>query len=288
MGERATPLEEALESIYAPLLRAVMLLKPLVFVPAVLWTVENPAAAAPMWILAVAVNFFMIVIGMDVGLHRHDSHAAFETSPAKRWFLLFWGLPAMVGSPLNWAVVHRKHHAECETEEDPHSPHQQPWWKVFFFLPPAYELDQARNKKYFRGLIEDPVYRWTHQWYWAIVAGYCLVLASFGWQWLLFGMLVPAAIVNLQFSLVNVVCHMAGYRNHELTRGGHVCEARNNWLVHALTFFSFGMHNNHHYDPGSHRNTSKDGEFDLTAWLIEKVFMDKPGEGKDRGRVRNW
>ena len=281
-------LRTVLEETYAPLIRAAMILKPLVFVPAVLWSLENPAQAGWMWLLAIGVNFMFIVVGLDIGLHRHDSHVAFKTSTAGRIFLLFWGLPALVGSPLNWSVVHRKHHAECDTEEDSHSPHTLPWWKVFFFIPPAYDLDEAANKKYFKGLVTDPIYQVTHLYYWPLVALYAIALGALGWKWLLFGMLVPAAIVNLQFATLNTVCHMFGYRNFELTRGGHVCEARNNWLVHTLTFFSFGFHNNHHYDPGNHRCSYKKGEFDFAAWLIEKFFLKARGEGATEGQSRNW
>ena len=68
----------------------------------------------------------------------------------------------------------------------------------------------------------------------------------------------------------------------------HVCEARNNWFVHLFTFFSFGFHNNHHYDPGNHRSTYKKGEYDFSAWLIEKFFLSGPGVEATEAKSRNW
>ncbi|MBC8515272.1 fatty acid desaturase [bacterium] len=278
----------ALEGSYDFLTRWLMILKPLLFIPAVIWSLDHPQESFGMWMWALGINFMMIVVGLDIGLHRHDSHVAFKTTTLGRIFLLFWGLPTLVGSPLHWSVVHRKHHAECETDEDPHSPHQDKWWHVFLFLPPAYRFDVQANKKYFRGLIGDPIYRITHLYYYPIVALYVAVLWWVGWEWLLFCMLVPAAIVNVQFACLNVVCHMWGYKNYPLTRGGHVCEARNNWFIHLVTFFSFGMHNNHHWDPGNHRCSVKESEFDFAAWIIETFFLTEVGEGATLGKEREW
>tara|TARA_B100000530_G_C15899461_1_gene464767 strand:+ start:444 stop:1292 length:849 start_codon:yes stop_codon:yes gene_type:complete len=262
-----------LENLYAPIMRFLIIIKPLFVLFGIFYSIKNPNDAIVMWTLSLIVCFFMIVLGTDIGLHRYDAHKSFKTSKAKRIFLLFWSIPCMSGSPLHWAVVHRKHHAECDSENDPHSPHSIPWWKVWFYLHPAYEFVPLENKKYFKGLISDKVYQLTHAYYFLLVSLYLFSLwYFFGFEWLLFGMLIPSAIVDCQMAFVNVVCHMYGYENYKT---GKQCHSKNNWLVHFLTFFSFGLHNNHHWDPGNHRTSKKKGEVDLSAWIIEVFFLDK-------------
>ena len=262
-----------LENSYPSLMRFLIIIKPLFIFVGIFYSLKEPQDSIVFWLISLLVCFFMIVFGTDIGLHRYDAHSSFKTSYLKRLFLLFFSIPCMSGSPLHWAVVHRKHHAECDGEEDPHSPHNIPWWKVWFYLHPAYEFVPSENKKYFRGLISDKTYQITHAYYFPIVFVYIfLIWKFFGVEWVFFGMLIPSAIVDMQMAFVNVICHVYGYENYKT---GKNCHSKNNWLVHFLTFFSFGLHNNHHWDPGNHRTSKKKGEVDLSAWIIETFFLTK-------------
>src|SRR5256885_10017809 len=64
------------------------------------------------------------IVSVTVFLHRHQAHRAFELHPlASHFFRLWlWMTTGMVTK--EWAAIHRKHHAKCETPEDPHSPQQ--------------------------------------------------------------------------------------------------------------------------------------------------------------------
>ncbi len=273
-----SPFKDFLERLYPPLMRLLILFKPLFIILGIFYSIKNPENAGLHWGVALIVCFFMIVVGTDIGLHRYDSHKAFKTAYWKRILILFWSIPSMSGSPLHWAVVHRKHHAECDTEEDPHSPIIIPWWKVWFYIHPAYTFVPSKNRKYYRGLISDRTYLVTHSYYFLFVAAYILLIYFlFGLEWVLFGMFVPSAIVDIQMSCVNVICHLHGYESFKTKKD---CNAKNNWLVHALTFFSFGFHNNHHADPGNHRTSKNKGEFDLPAWIIEVFFLSKEDKAK--------
>ena len=59
---------------------------------------------------------------MTIFLHRYQAHRALELHPAVSHFFRFWLWLTTGMVTKEWAAVHRKHHAKCETEEDPHSP----------------------------------------------------------------------------------------------------------------------------------------------------------------------
>src|SRR6185312_6903104 len=77
------------------------------------------------WWQYALVTFLMIqltFICISVYLHRCQAHRALELHPALSHFFRFWlWLTTGMGTK-GWVVVHRKHHAKCETPEDPHSP----------------------------------------------------------------------------------------------------------------------------------------------------------------------
>ena len=62
------------------------------------------------------------IVSVTVYLHRHSAHRALELHPALQHFFRFWlWLTTGMGTKA-WTSIHRKHHAVCETEDDPHSP----------------------------------------------------------------------------------------------------------------------------------------------------------------------
>ncbi|MDZ7811066.1 MAG: fatty acid desaturase [Arhodomonas sp.] len=62
------------------------------------------------------------IVAVTVYLHRHQAHRALELHPAVAHFFRFWLWLTTGMVTAEWVAVHRKHHARCETEEDPHSP----------------------------------------------------------------------------------------------------------------------------------------------------------------------
>ena len=58
-------------------------------------------------------------MSVTVFLHRHQAHRALDLHPlASHFFRLWlWMTTGMVTK--EWAAIHRKHHAKCETPEDP-------------------------------------------------------------------------------------------------------------------------------------------------------------------------
>jgi len=83
------------------------------------------------------------IVSVTVFLHRCQAHRALDLHPlASHFFRLWlWMTTGMVTK--EWAAIHRKHHAKCETPEDPHSPQQVGinrvlWGGVFLYVKESY------------------------------------------------------------------------------------------------------------------------------------------------------
>ena len=62
------------------------------------------------------------IASVTIFLHRCQAHRALELHaiPAHLFRFWLWLTTGMVTK--EWAAIHRKHHAKCETVDDPHSP----------------------------------------------------------------------------------------------------------------------------------------------------------------------
>ena len=78
----------------------------------------------PWWgYIIVALVFTHITIAsITIFLHRYQAHRSLELHPIPSHFFRFWLWLTTGMVTKEWAAVHRKHHAKCETVDDPHSP----------------------------------------------------------------------------------------------------------------------------------------------------------------------
>jgi len=78
----------------------------------------------PWWgIVLVALALTHVTIAsVTIFLHRHQAHRALELHPIASHFFRFWLWLTTGMVTKEWAAIHRKHHAKCETVDDPHSP----------------------------------------------------------------------------------------------------------------------------------------------------------------------
>ncbi len=76
------------------------------------------------WSYALTSLLFIHVtlIGITLYYHRDQAHRSVDLHPALRHFFRFWLWVNTGASTREWVAVHRKHHACCEREGDPHSP----------------------------------------------------------------------------------------------------------------------------------------------------------------------
>ena len=78
----------------------------------------------PWWgyVVYTLVVTHITIAAVTIYLHRHQAHRALDLHPIVSHFFRFWLWLTTGMVTKEWAAIHRKHHAKCETEEDPHSP----------------------------------------------------------------------------------------------------------------------------------------------------------------------
>ena len=208
-------------------------------------------------------------LGITVGYHRLISHRSFACRNWVKAGLLIAGAWALQNSALKWAADHRRHHAQCDGDEDPYNAQRGFWYShcgwIFFTRPPHL------NEKYQGPLREDPLIVWQHRYYVPLVlSGLALpVLAGFVVNgasgalscFLLAGVGRLFCVLNSTFC-INSICHLWGSQSH-----GQADSSRNSWWVSFLTFGE-GYHNYHHTYQSDYRNGACWYNFDPSKWLI--------------------
>jgi stearoyl-CoA desaturase (delta-9 desaturase) len=204
--------------------------------------------------------YFLTALGITIGYHRMLTHRSFEAYPAVRFCFLMLGSMAVEGPALDWASIHIKHHANTDTEDDPHSPldgffHAHMGWFVNIY--------HAEPEIYGKWLLKDRLVMFMSRTFfvWAAL-GFVIPYLLGGWQAVLWGGLVRVFLTHHVTWSVNSVCHTFGRRMFETND-----QSKNQWLV-GLLAFGEGWHNNHHAFPRSAFHGLRWWQFDLSAYII--------------------
>jgi stearoyl-CoA desaturase (delta-9 desaturase) len=73
-------------------------------------------------VVAVLIMTHVTIASVTIFLHRHQAHRSLDLNPVVSHFFRLWLWLSTGMQTKAWAAIHRKHHAKCETEADPHSP----------------------------------------------------------------------------------------------------------------------------------------------------------------------
>lgn len=208
--------------------------------------------------------------GVSLYLHRDQTHRGIKLHPIIAHFYRFWLWFTTGMLTKDWVAIHRKHHAYCETEDDPHSPQIHGIKKVLFHGVTLYTQERKNQEtldKYGQGTPDDwlerNVYSRFH--YLGIVLLAVLDVALFG----VIGLLVYAIqmlwIPFFAAGVINGLGHFTGYRNYRTDDS-----SRN---LTRFAFFIYGeeLHNNHHAFPSSCQFAHKKGEHDI-GWYTIRVL----------------
>ena len=148
----------------------------------------------PWWghVLVVLALTHVTIAGVTIYLHRHQAHRALELGPVPSHFFRFWLWLTTGMVTKEWAAIHRKHHAKCETAEDPHSPQvlglgRVLWGGVFLYVKESHQPETLA--RYGHGTPDDWLER--HVYTPGQKLGILLMLAI---DLVLFG-LVPGALI---------------------------------------------------------------------------------------------
>jgi stearoyl-CoA desaturase (delta-9 desaturase) len=232
----------------------------------------NGVTRASAWqIVAFAVIVTHITIaGVTIYLHRCQAHRALELHAIPSHFFRFWLWMTTGMQTKEWAAVHRKHHAKCETPEDPHSPVTRGIGKVLREGAELYRIE-AKNletmEKYGRGTPDDWIERNLYTKY--SVLGISLMLVI---NVLLFGVAgVSVWAVQMAWipitaaGIINGIGHYWGYRNYDCN------DAATNIFPLGILIGGEELHNNHHTFATSAKLSSKWYEFDI-GWMYIRIM----------------
>ena len=210
------------------------------------------------------------IVAVTVFLHRAQAHRGLDLHPALSHFFRFWLWLTTGMVTAEWVAVHRRHHARCETEEDPHSPQILGLNKVLWEGAELYR-DTADNvelvERYSHGTPDD----WLEKHVYGALRwqGVGLMLIV---NFILFGVLGIALwavqMIWIPFwaaGVINGIGHFWGYRNFESP------DAATNIVPFGLLIGGEELHNNHHAFPSSAKFSVRWWEFDL-GWLYIKLF----------------
>ncbi|WP_323121022.1 DesA family fatty acid desaturase [Burkholderia alba] len=221
-------------------------------------------------VLFTLVVTHITIIGVTVYLHRCQAHRALDLHPVASHFFRFWLWTTTGMLTGQWAAIHRKHHAKCETEEDPHSPQTRGIWKVLLEGAELYRAE-AKNeetmRKFSHGTPNDWIERNLYSKYPILGISLMMVIdvALFG----LVGLTVWAVqMVWIPFwaaGVVNGLAHFWGYRNF------NAADASTNIFPWGIVIGGEELHNNHHTFATSAKLSNKWYEFDI-GWMYIRIM----------------
>ncbi|MCE1118515.1 MULTISPECIES: delta-9 fatty acid desaturase DesA [Pseudomonas] len=223
----------------------------------------------------VAVTLLMThvtIVSVTIYLHRYSAHRALELNAGLKHFFRFWLWLTTAQNTREWTAIHRKHHAKCETPDDPHSPVHKGLGTVLRKGAELYR-EEARNEEtlriYGKNCPDDWIERNLYTRY--KLGGIALMAVI---DLLLFGTIgITIWAVQMMWipfwaaGVVNGLGHAVGYRNFECR------DAATNLVPWGIIIGGEELHNNHHTYPNSAKLSVRRWEFDMGWMWIRLLSM---------------
>ena len=226
----------------------------------------------PWWgyvVYALAVTHITIA-AVTIFLHRAQSHRALDLHPLVSHFFRFWLWLTTGMVTKNWVAIHRKHHARCETEEDPHSPQIKGIDKVLWEGAELYRVE-ARNvetrEKYGQGTPDDWLehHLYTPHDRWGISSLVVINFILFGFAGIAIWAVQMLWIPLFAAGVINGIGHYWGYRTFQPE------DASTNIVPWGVLIGGEELHNNHHAYASSARFSNRWFEFDIGWFYIRTL-----------------
>ena len=230
---------------------------------AFVYALLNPAGL-DYWLLSLLGYTLITCLGITVTFHRLLTHRSYKLwKPLEYLFSLFGNL-GCTGSSVGWVFVHRMHHTHADKPGDPHSP---------VTLGPLGAIigdySSKFNKWAVRDLINNPVHRFMHEWYTAIILAVAVAAYLVSFEVLIYFFLIPVFFNTIASRFSNWIDHDPRFGRREIRK--HHDQSHNVWWWSYLTFGE-GWHSNHHLHPGDYRIGRKWYQFDPGRYFIELLM----------------
>jgi stearoyl-CoA desaturase (Delta-9 desaturase) len=236
------------------------------------WAVLNAALdwlANGLWhlswwqiVLYTLVTTHITIASVTIFLHRSQAHRALDLHRIPSHFFRFWLWLGTGMVTKEWVAIHRKHHAKCETPDDPHSPQTRGIDEVLWRGAELYRAE-AKNQetmaKFGHGTPNDWIERNLYTRYSWQGVGLMLILnlALFGAVGLSVWAVQMLWIPITAAGIINGIGHYWGYRNFEAP------DASTNVSPWGVLIGGEELHNNHHTYPTAAKFSVKKYEFDI-------------------------
>ena len=221
--------------------------------------------------VAVTLGLTHITIAaVTIYLHRHSAHRGLDLHPIVSHFFRFWLWITTGMETKQWTAVHRKHHARCETDEDPHSPQIMGLNKIMWEGADLYKRESVKPEtleKFGQGTPDDWMERnvYTGHSVAGIVSMLVINFVLFGFIGITIWAIQMMWIPIFAAGVINGVGHFWGYRNFQAD------DASRNILPWGILIGGEELHNNHHAYPSSARLSNKWWEFDI-GWMYIRLL----------------
>ncbi|MFC4488690.1 fatty acid desaturase [Chromobacterium sp.] len=232
----------------------------------------NGVLDLPWWgyIVVALVLTHITIASVTIFLHRHQAHRALDLHPIPSHFFRFWLWLTTGMVTKQWAAIHRKHHAKCETADDPHSPQVLGIKKVLWEGAELYRgacKDQSIMDKFGHGTPDDWLERnvYTRHSAKGIVLMLLINLVLFGPVGLTIWAVQMVWIPFWAAGVINGIGHFWGYRNFENE------DASTNIFPWGILVGGEELHNNHHTFGTSAKLSYKWYEFDI-GWMYIRIL----------------
>ena len=220
--------------------------------------------------LATLIVTHITIISVTVYLHRCETHRALDLHPAASHFFRFWLWMTTGMLTGQWAAVHRKHHAKCETGDDPHSPQFHGIWRVLLGGAELYRrevLNEETLRRFGHGTPDDWMEQHVYSRYPNLGISLLMVIdvALLGVAGVSVWAIQMIWIPFWAGGMVNGLGHYWGYRNFD------PADASTNVLPFGILIGGEELHNNHHAYATSAKLSSKWYEFDM-GWMYIRML----------------
>ncbi len=223
-------------------------------------------------VLVMLVLTHITIASVTIFLHRAQAHRALELHAVPSHFFRFWLWLTTGMVTREWVAIHRKHHARCETQDDPHSPVAHGIKTVLLTGSELYRAESKNREtlaKYGQGTPDDWIERNVYTRHSVLGVSLMLIIdvALFGaigvTVWAVQMIWIPVTAAGI----INGLGHWWGYRNFEAP------DASTNVSPWGIVIGGEELHNNHHTYPTSAKLSVKRYEFDIGWGYIRALEM---------------
>lgn len=226
----------------------------------------------PWWgyVVVTLVLTHITIASVTIYLHRSQAHRGLDLHPVASHFFRFWIWLTTGMITKEWVAIHRKHHAKCEQEGDPHSPMIFGIKKVLLEGTELYRAEaknQETLEKYGTGTPDDWIERHVYTPHSVMGPTLCFIIwfIAFGVPGITMWAVQMAWIPVTAAGVINGIGHYWGYRNYD-------CEdSSRNILPWGILIGGEELHNNHHAYGTSAKFSLRPYEFDL-GWQYIRLL----------------